>query len=1171
MKILDLHLRAFGPFTDRHLDLSGGQHGLHLIFGPNEAGKSSALRALKALLFGIPERTQDDFLHPRQNLLVGGRFRGPDGNELLCFRRKKRKNSLLNGEDKPIADDSLARLLGGVDERLFERLCGIDHESLVSGGQALLAERGREAEALFGSGLGSVDLHAILKRLDQEAGDLFVPRGSKPSINAGLTRLTVIEREQRAAQLSARDWDETRKAVDQARHRLFELDDELAQATRLRNRLERIRRTLPDLARRDRLLEQLASLGETPNLSEDFARRREDAIAKRALAVASQSGARARCDDLQGKAATLAVSEDLLAEAAVIDDLRARLGSHRKAAQDRPALVIKRGTGEGRAAALLAQIRPGLTLSEAPGLTHLLNRRRRVTELGGSREARAVAVEQARTKLAEIARTLAGKCAALAERSASPSLEGLRRAIEEARRAGDLDRSMAETLARIQRHDEECGRDLAALGLWKTDLAALRRAPLPSVETSERFVAEFQGLDEARRTLEKTRTEAQAERQRIEESLRVFQLAGAVPSEGDLDQARARRDQDWRFIRRQWLEGAEMSAELKSQGAGATQADTFETAVSTADEVADRLRRETKRVHERATAQARLETCEQGLAETERVLVSLNETRTVLQESWRAAWSPSGLEPLPPREMLHWLAKASRLRERAGQGDQLRADLTDARKAREMHAESLTAALTRLGLAVTVAVPDPGLSLRLNQAETHLDALMETQRQRALLEKTIAELQESQMRLELEVKAREDEQATWSTAWAALMDELGLPSDASPGDASDYLKTLDDSLKQIQDAEEFRARIEGIDADAAEFQRRAGALLARLAPDLLERPIEEGVNQLNERLVRQREDRSRLDELQRQLRGAEEEIRRAEADIQVATALLAELCREAVCETPEQLVAVEQRAQSQRQLRRQLAEVESGLMTAGDGLGIDALREEAGRIDRDAVLADLKAIEARIENELRPRQASLLEAKLDAERQFTAMAGDDRAAALAEEAQQTLSSLRAQAEQYVRVKLASRILRDEIERFRRQHRDPILTRASGYFAQLTCHAFTAVETDFDEPDQPVLVGQRATGGWLRVEGMSTGTRDQFYLALRLANLDHHLNDADPLPFIVDDILIQFDDARAQATLGALMDFSARTQVILFTHHQRVVEQAQDLDPTGARVLVHDLR
>jgi len=48
MRFLDLDLVAYGPFTDVSLDLSAGSQGLHIVYGPNEAGKSAALRAVLA-------------------------------------------------------------------------------------------------------------------------------------------------------------------------------------------------------------------------------------------------------------------------------------------------------------------------------------------------------------------------------------------------------------------------------------------------------------------------------------------------------------------------------------------------------------------------------------------------------------------------------------------------------------------------------------------------------------------------------------------------------------------------------------------------------------------------------------------------------------------------------------------------------------------------------------------------------------------------------------------------------------------------------------------------------------------------------------------------------------------------------------------------------------------
>ena len=81
--------------------------------------------------------------------------------------------------------------------------------------------------------------------------------------------------------------------------------------------------------------------------------------------------------------------------------------------------------------------------------------------------------------------------------------------------------------------------------------------------------------------------------------------------------------------------------------------------------------------------------------------------------------------------------------------------------------------------------------------------------------------------------------------------------------------------------------------------------------------------------------------------------------------------------------------------------------------------------------------------------------------------------------------------------------------------------------------------------------------------MSDGTRDQLYLCLRLAHIERYLEVNEPTPFIVDDILIKFDDKRAEASLKVLADLSTKTQVIFFTHHSRLVELANAIADGGA--------
>ena len=92
---------------------------------------------------------------------------------------------------------------------------------------------------------------------------------------------------------------------------------------------------------------------------------------------------------------------------------------------------------------------------------------------------------------------------------------------------------------------------------------------------------------------------------------------------------------------------------------------------------------------------------------------------------------------------------------------------------------------------------------------------------------------------------------------------------------------------------------------------------------------------------------------------------------------------------------------------------------------------------------------------------------------------------------------------------------------------------------------------------------------LGLEALSEGTADQLYLALRLASLDVYLESHEPIPLVVDDILIQFDDHRAIAALQLLADLSLRTQVVLFTHHEHLCHLAQ-ASVDSERLIIHRL-
>ena len=216
MRIKKLDLRAFGPFTDHVLDFSSESPGLHIVYGVNEAGKSSCLRALKSLFFRIPDRTNDDFIHHYNQLLIGGRLQQEGGQELTFFRRKKRTADLFDENDNPLDPLLLAPFLQGMEQEVFESLYGIDHEALVRGGQDILDQKGDVGQAIFAAGAGLTSLHKVFEELEKEADDLFRPRASTKAINEALSQYHERQTRMKQAFLSSREWEDHRRALQTA-------------------------------------------------------------------------------------------------------------------------------------------------------------------------------------------------------------------------------------------------------------------------------------------------------------------------------------------------------------------------------------------------------------------------------------------------------------------------------------------------------------------------------------------------------------------------------------------------------------------------------------------------------------------------------------------------------------------------------------------------------------------------------------------------------------------------------------------------------------------------------------------------------------------------------------------------------------------------------------------
>jgi len=316
--------------------------------------------------------------------------------------------------------------------------------------------------------------------------------------------------------------------------------------------------------------------------------------------------------------------------------------------------------------------------------------------------------------------------------------------------------------------------------------------------------------------------------------------------------------------------------------------------------------------------------------------------------------------------------------------------------------------------------------------------------------------------------------------------------------------------------------------------------------------------------LQEEERRRQARERQAHLQG---DIARDEETVQAAELALATLRGEARCGPDADLAVVEQRSTELRTCRKEIERFERDLLRSGDGASIAELEAEAAGVDRDTMnvrLGEIRALLVEMEKSL----AAARDARATAQAELGLLRGPSAASEKAEEIQATLAKIRGDVVRYARLHVASTLLARRIDDYRRRNQAPLPLRAGALFREMTLRSFERLEADTDE-DRPILAGVRPDGKRVPAHGMSEGTRDQLFLALRLAAVEASCATSEPLPFIVDDVLVQFDDERTAAGLRVLADVASRTQVVLFTHHRQVRACAEAMNaPT--QVIVHEL-
>ncbi len=1166
MRFLELRLEKFGHFAGRTLDLSAGSRGLHVIHGANEAGKSTALRAILALLYGFPKQTPDDFRFAYKDLRVGARVEAADGRVHDLVRLKRDKDSLLGADGRPVGEGVMASLLMGIDKSVFERVFGLDQERLREGGKELQKGGGVLAESLFAAGMGLGEIRRLRKALDEEAEALFAPRATTKKINELAADAERLRSDADASALKAEDHEARERRFADAREIAARITVEIAALDEAIARIERRIRVRPKLADLDATERELAELADVPDLPESFAKELGEALAAKRHFEATVRKSGDAIEEIRHRRDEVHVEARLLERADAIRELHGRLEAYRRALADLPKVEGQHREGADAAEAILRDLDPALTRGAASALLLPIAERKRIEDLDAVHQTGAARLEGLETQLRTARAQLDTAQAQRAALPESKDASSLARVMERVVARGDIEQaaSDAERATADARADFE--RALASFSLWNGGADAIETAVVPGRETLARFATEYDAIETERRAIDADVARLDGDARRRGDERRELAREREVPTEAALHAARARRDQGWQLVRGAWLRGESDPETWAAYDGEREPAEAFEHAVRGADDAADGLRLDAHRVARAKALDAEDERDAARRDDCAKRQAMLAERRAAFDADWAEVWKSLDIAPRTPVEMREWLEDFARLRDLARA---VRAADAAFARASSAVADAQAAMRDALGDRGEKTKPRDTLAALIDRARGVVEAANRAVRAREVLDETIRAKEDEVAQLGARHDAALADAARWAEEWREAVERLPVSPGAQPSAATAVLRRLDEFFgkeREIRIHEgriaDMRAEIDNMRAAALELCvatgiPHAGADAADLALRLNRALDEASRSEQTRNDLTQREHREsvELDDARRGLTRALDEVER--------------LRLRAGCERDEDLETVADRAGVRRARIKRRDELRLDLARDTVDGDVDRLRAEAlgttGAADE---------IEWRRATDERER---LREALAETNREIgMANAGlrdtahASKTGELLERRERVLADIVDHVARYRRLRLASHLLRARIESLRERAQNPTMARAGEIFATLTRGSFTRLVGDYGS-DSPRMLGVRANGDRVDVDGMSDGTRDQLWLALRLAWIELRAADGLALPVIADDLLVQFDEARATAALGALANLSDRTQVLLFTHHRHTSELIRSLDDDArARVFEHEL-
>ena len=990
MRFNKINLQNYGHFQNYTMVFAKNDLDLHFIYGDNEAGKTTMLSALLDFMFRVTERSNYNFLN-RDKLRIIADIEGKTGNIVNFRRRAGRKNTLLDVNGNSVYENKLSTLLGGTQREEYERLYGLDHKRLQEGGKEILNNKGSLSEMLFMARTGLEGLAKKRRNLDEKANELWTTKGHSKKYYKFAKEFKECETKLRNASVSAHKWTELEKKLKKTKNNLSQCKQELKDKRIEQSKLEQIlniRLFLTEEKELKSALEKLKDIADFPKNSEQKVRSAQQEINNAKSHIKSLDS---EILALNSVVKNTKVNKTVIDKEQEIKELTESKTSYKSAVRDSKELARDVKQSE----TTLKALAEGISLST----TENLARKPKIKSL----QALAQQITENEQLISNANNTIdSSQDYTNNDKNTERLWDKLEVALNKARDCKKAkeqqDKQKQSTILASNIID-----GIESLTLWQGSDKELAQLSLPLKQTILMYKDELEKWQSKNSKLNDDDSNAQSDLTSKHEQLNKIKTKANVITKEQISTARKQRDDLWTDI-------------YKEKSITTKQKITYEESVKTTDILADKRISNADEAAKADNYQVEIEQLKQKLLQYKGQQSELAKEKKEFDKKWQEQWQEVNIMPKTPSEMLEWVEKRNKILENYENKRSIDIDI------KEMIDDAKNAKLKLCELLAKLGLNNLEADSLNNIIAITDKKIKEWHSESGRKEEVAQNIRQAKKNLQ----TTQSERSKLNRKWLNMLAEIGLPNTKQAEEMDTISETIGE-IRQIKDELlDKNNRITKMRGSISDFSGKAKNLHQELNLEQKFISPYEVVLQLENMLADNITKNDKLEVAKQNIDNKKGLLKENETKKKDNKKILKPLMKLANTEDEDVLYKTIRNSEKKQELKKQLSKVNIQIIGIADN-NLEQLKKvelEAGDNNQlKAVITELKSDITTLDES----RTTIIGKEKEAQLALDAISGSADAAQFECDKQVALASMTDTAEQFVRLKAMSLLLKRVID------------------------------------------------------------------------------------------------------------------------------------------------